>query len=123
MPPYVWYPSPELVEHANLARLMRGLGAADYHELHEISVEEPDRFWPALVADLGLEFSQPWHTVVDASRGPEWATWFVGGRVNVARACLHDWARRRGDDEALVGLYEDGARESLTWREASKQAL
>ena len=65
-------------------------------ELHRISVEEPDRFWPALVDDLGIEFSQPWTAVVDISRGPEWATWFNGGALNVARCCLHRWAARAG---------------------------
>jgi acetyl-CoA synthetase len=115
---YVWHPSSELVERANVTRLRRALGARDYHELHRISVEEPERFWPALVADLGIEFSQPWTNVVDSSRGPEWATWFNGGRVNVARVCLHRWA---SDDEAYVGLYEDGGRESLSYAEASRQ--
>src|SRR2546423_1421626 len=96
---------------------MRRIGARDYHELHRISVEEPGRFWPALIEDLGIEFSRPWDAVVDLSRGPEWATWFVGGRLNLARICLH---RFTGDAEALVGLYEDGERESLTFAEASR---
>jgi len=115
---FVWQPSPELIERANLTRLQRALGASDYHELHRISIEEPDRFWPALVDDLGIEFSRRWDTVVDSSRGPEWSTWFVGGQVNVARICVHRWA---SDEEALVGLYEDGVRESLTWAEMSRQ--
>jgi len=115
---FIWNPPPELVEQANVTRLMRRLGARDYHELHRISVEEPDRFWPALIEDLGIEFSRPWDAVVDLSRGPEWATWFVGGRLNLARICLH---RFTGDAEALVGLYEDGERESLTFAEASRQ--
>src|SRR5437899_512187 len=97
---------------------MRRLEAADYHELHRISVEEPNRFWPALVDDLGIEFSRPWDAVVDDTRGPEWARWFVGGRLNVARVCLHRFA---GGEEAFVGLYEDGGRESLTWAEASRR--
>jgi acetyl-CoA synthetase len=115
---FVWQPSPELIERANLTRLQRALGAGDYRELHRISIEEPDRFWPALIDDLGIEFSRHWDAVVDSSRGPEWSTWFVGGRVNVARVCVHRWA---SDEEALVGLYEDGARESLTWGELSRQ--
>ena len=36
---------------------------------------------------------EPWDAVLDASRGPEWATWFVGGRLNIARNCVHRWAR------------------------------
>ena len=121
MSDYVWKPSPERIERANVTRLARRLGAGSYAELHRVSVEEPDRFWPELVDDLGIEFSQPWQSVVDTSRGPEWATWFNGGRVNVARACLHRWAALRLDDEALVGLYEDGGRESLSYSEASRQ--
>ena len=116
---YVWAPTPEQVAQANVTRLARRLGAAGYHELHRISVEEPDRFWPEVVDDLEIEFSRGWDAVRDLSRGPEWARWFVGGRINVARVCLHRWA---GDGEALVGLYEDGERESLTWSEASRQA-
>jgi acetyl-CoA synthetase len=99
-----------------VTRLMRRLDAADYGELHRISVEEPDRFWPVVIDDLGIEFSRPWDAVVDLTQGPEWATWFAGGRLNLARICLHRFA---GDGEALVGLYEDGGRESLTWAEAS----
>jgi acetyl-CoA synthetase len=114
----VWVPTPERVEQANLTRLGRTLGADGYGELHRISLEEPDRFWPALIDDLGIEFSRRWDAVVDASRGPEWSRWFVGGTVNVARVCVH---ARASDEEALVGLYEDGERESLTWAEASRQ--
>ena len=120
MSDFIWHPSPELVQQANVTRLAGKLGADGYHELHRISVAEPDRFWPAVVEDLGIEFSQPWDAVVDESRGPEWATWFVGGRLNVARACVHRWAAERPDEEALVWQSEDGRREALTWAEASR---
>jgi acetyl-CoA synthetase len=115
---YVWAPTPEQVERANVTRLARRLGAAGYNDLHRISVEEPDRFWPAVIDDLGIEFSTPWDSIRDLSQGPEWVRWFVGGRISVARVCVHRWA---GGGEALVGLYEDGDRESLTWAEASLQ--
>jgi acetyl-CoA synthetase len=118
-PGFIWQPPPELVEQANLTRLQRKLGASDYTELHRISIEEPDRFWPVVVDDLGIEFSRRWDSVVDSSRGPEWSTWFNGGRVNVARVCVHRWAG--SNEEALVGLYEDGVRESLSWAEMSRQ--
>ena len=119
MDPFVWQPLPEFVERANVTRLARRLGVDGFHALHRISIEEPERFWPTLIDDLGIEFSTPWDSVVDSSRGPEWTTWFNGGRLNLARVCLHRWA---SDEEALVGLYEDGARESVTWNEASRQA-
>ena len=118
---FIWRPTPELVERANVTRLARTLGAADYRELHRISIEEPVRFWPAVVEDLGIGFSRPWDSVVDASRGPEWTTWFAGGRVNVARVCVHRWAAERPGEEALVWQSEDGERSALTWAEASAE--
>jgi acetyl-CoA synthetase len=117
----VWEPSRERVERANVTRLQRRLGCADYHELHRLSVAEPERFWPAVVEDLGLEFSTPWERVLDTSRGIEWATWFVGGRLNLAWNCVHRWAQsERADDEAAVFLGEDGVRAALTWAKLSR---
>ena len=116
MPEFIWEPSPERLESANVVRLWRRLGCEDYHELHRLSVEDPERFWPAVVDDLGLEFTKRWERVLDTSDGIEWAKWFVGGELNLAQSCVHKW---RSDDEAVVGLWEDGERTSLTWAELS----
>jgi acetyl-CoA synthetase len=117
----IWSPAPELVEQANVTRLIRRLGCADYHELHRRSIEEPDRFWPEVVDDLAIEFSQPWARVVDLTEGPEWAKWFVGGRVNVARVCVHDWARRTPGALAAVLRGENGDRREWTFAQLSQE--
>jgi acetyl-CoA synthetase len=111
----VWRPSAEVLERANVARLMRRHGIAEYGELVRRSQEEPEWFWPAAVEDLGLEFSRPWDAVMDVSRGPEWATWFVGATLNIAWNCAHRWAERTPDATACVSLGEDGSRRTLTY--------
>jgi acetyl-CoA synthetase len=117
-----WTPSADLVEQANVTRLMRRLGCESYLELHRVSVEDPDRFWPAVVDDLGLEFSTPWKRVLDDSRGPEWPEWFVGGKLNIADNCVHRWAESElADEEAAVWRGEDGSRDALTWAQLSQQ--
>jgi acetyl-CoA synthetase len=117
---FVWTPTPEQVESANVTRLARRLGVERYHDLHRISIDEPERFWPAVVEDLGLEFSEPWTEVVDTSHGPEWAKWFVGGKLNLAWNCVHRWAAGElAQEEAAVWQSEDGLRAALTWRELS----
>src|SRR3989454_6501573 len=117
---FIWSPSAEDIENANITRLARSLGVERYEDLHRISVEEPERFWPAVVDDLGLEFSEPWQQVVDTSRGNEWATWFTGGKLNLAWNCVHKWAAGElAEQEAAVWQAEDGARVSMTWRELS----
>jgi acetyl-CoA synthetase len=117
----IWRPSDEVRERSNAMRLARRLGFDDYWELVRFSAEEPERFWPEAIADMGLEFSRPWDLVCDLSRGPEWATWFVGGRLNLAWNCVHRWARgARADALAAVWQSEDGARSALTYRELSE---
>jgi acetyl-CoA synthetase len=119
---FVWEPSKERVERANVTRLRRRLACADYHELHRLSVEQPDVFWRAVVDDLGLQFSEPWTTTVDTSRGIEWATWFAGGKLNLAWNCVHRFAAgERGAADAAIGLFEDGTRTSLTYAELSRE--
>ena len=124
MSDFVWSPSAEEVESANLTRLASRLGVEGYHDLHRTSIEEPERFWPAVVDDLGLEFSEPWQQVVDTSRGNEWATWFTGGKLNLAWNCVHRWAAGElAEEEAAVWQSEDGTRLSLTWRALSEEVF
>ena len=117
----IWTPSEDVRARANVVRLMQRHGLGDYWELVRRSQDEPEWFWPAVVEDMGLEFSQPWSQVVDVSRGPEWATWFVGGKVNIAWNCVHRWAQRRPEARAAVSLGEDGERRESTFAELSRE--
>jgi acetyl-CoA synthetase len=116
----VWRPDAATVEHANATRLLRRAGVDDYAELVRRSAEDPEWFWPLVVADLGLELARPWDAVVDTSRGPEWATWFVGAQVSIAHNCVHRWAASAPDRVAAVGRGEDGSRRTLTYAELSR---
>jgi acetyl-CoA synthetase len=117
----VWRPDEKTLANANVVRLMGRHGIEDYWELIRRSQEEPEWFWPAAIEDMGLEFSRPWDRVVDLSRGPEWATWFVGGRLNLAWNCVHRWADRpeSASRPAAVWQAEDGGRASLSYAELS----
>jgi acetyl-CoA synthetase len=118
---FAWSPTPQQLAAANVTRLAERLGCADYHTLHRVSVEEPDRFWRAVADDLELALARPWDRVLDDSRGIEWTTWFEGARLNVADACLHAWARRTPDATAAVFRGEDGARREWTFAELSRE--
>jgi acetyl-CoA synthetase len=116
----IWTPSEEVRERANVTRLMRRHGIEDYWELVRRSQEEPRWFWAAVVEDIGLEFAEPWDQVMDVSRGPEWATWFVGGRLNIAWNCVHRWVRGElGNADAAVWEGEDGTQATFTFRQLS----
>jgi acetyl-CoA synthetase len=120
---WAWAPSPEQLAAANVVRLARALDGGDYPELHRLSLDDPDRFWRAVVADLELELARPWDAVLDDSRGIEWTTWFGGARLNLAHACLHVWAERTPAAVAAVFRGEDGEREELTFAELSDRVV
>ena len=112
---FVWRPDPETVEHANVTRLMRAYGIDTLAELTARSVADPVWFWDAVVRDLDLEFSTPYERVVDMSGGPEWATWFLGGRTNLARQCVDRWAERTPEAPAVIWEAEDGEVRTATY--------
>jgi len=45
-----------------------------------------------LMREMRVEWFEPYRQVVDLSRGPEWARWFLPGRLNIAHNCLDRWA-------------------------------
>src|SRR4029450_4054901 len=118
---FTWSPSAEQLASANIARLAKALGCATYGQLHRVSIDEPDRFWRAVVDDLGIPLARTWDDVLDESRGIAWTTWFLGARLNIAEACVHRWARETPDREAAAWAPEEGERRSLTWGELSRE--
>lgn len=60
-----------------------------------------------------MEWFHPYHQVLDASRGPEWSQWFVGGRLNIAQNCLDRWAN--SGRVACIWEDESGATRSIAF--------
>ncbi len=116
MPDHVWVPTEDTVERANVTRLARKHGLSSYAELAARSRDDIEWFWPAVVDDLGLEFSAPYKKVIDTSRGIAWATWFEGGRINIAQNCVH-----RHTGPAVVFEGEEGMVRTLSYDELSSE--
>jgi acetyl-CoA synthetase len=120
----VWRPAEGAFERSNAGRLARRLGVDGGHDaLHELSIGDLDRFWDAVVADLGIPFAEPYTQVLDESRGPQWPRWFAGGRLNIAHACVERYADDpdHADREAVVCEGEDGAVRRWTYAELARE--
>lgn len=104
----VWRPSQGLAAQSNVKRFMDAHGIADYDELIRRSTDDVEWFWDAVVRDLGIPFLAPYDRVLDTSKGKPWAEWFIGGRINVAHACIDQHAESdRRDQTALIWEGED----------------
>jgi acetyl-CoA synthetase len=118
----VWVPDEAHRSRSRLLAAARSWGHADLGALHRASVADPETFWPAALADLGVDFERPYERVLDDSDGKPFPRWFPGGRLNVAQLCTH-----RHADGPLAGktavVYEgdDGQRRTLTYAELDEQ--
>jgi acetyl-CoA synthetase len=117
----VWRPDPDIARDTNVGRFMAAHEMASFDELLRRSVAEPEWFWDAVVEFLGLPFAEPYSKVLDTSDGVPWARWFVGGRLNVAGACVDRWAEATPDATALVWEGEDGDVRTWSYRELRRQ--
>jgi acetyl-CoA synthetase len=117
----VWTPSAQDVEGANVTRLMRAHGIADYDELVRRSIEDIGWFWDAVIHDLDIEFFEPYRDVFDTGRGVEWTTWFTGATVNLVHQCVDRWAARTPEGPAVIGETEDGSVRTWTYQELRRQ--
>ncbi len=112
---FVWQPTPEVVERANVTRLARRHGIGSYPELLRRSQQDVEWFWEAVVDDLGFTFSRPYERVLDDSRGIQWPLWFVGGRINIAHNCVD--RHRDSGVTAVVWEGEDGSVRTLSYEQ------
>ena len=120
MSEFVWQPTAEYVDDANVTRLMRKHGIDDYWDLVARSQRDIEWFWDEVVKDLGIDFFEPYRQVLDGSGGPQWSKWFVGGKVNLAHNCVFKHAATAGGAPAVKWEGEDGATRTLTYGDLAR---
>jgi acetyl-CoA synthetase len=99
-------PPPEFAAQAN----------ANDPGIYARAAEDFEGYW----ADWArrLEWSEPWHTVLEWN--PPHAKWFLGGKLNVSVNCVdRHLAAGRADKRAIVWEGEPGDQRVLTYRELS----
>ncbi|MEX2459614.1 MAG: AMP-binding protein [Actinomycetota bacterium] len=118
----VWRPSADVIERANLTRLMRAHGIDSYDEMVRRSIDDIEWYWDAVVTDLGIEFYEPYERVLDASKGIAWSTWFTRGSINLAHNCVDKWAAATPDKPAVIWEGEEGATRTVSYRDLREVA-
>lgn len=121
-PSHVWQPGQRELQNSGIAHLMGALRVTSYEELMRASVKEPRHYWETVMQECCIVWDEPPKDYVDLSRGPEFPSWFPGGRLNWVNS-IYSWARRADTAEriAVVGEREDGSSSSLTFRELEQR--
>ena len=109
-----WRPDAAYLGRSRLRRFLADQSCADLEALQARAVADPAWFWEAAVRDIGVRFDPPPRTILDTSRGIEWARWFDGAGFNYVRMAVDEPAAARPDETALVWEGEDGEVRSFT---------
>lgn len=117
-----WVPPADAWATTRVGRFGTAHGHHTFAALRDASLADPEWFWDAVVQHLGLPFSTPYDAVLDTSDGIPWATWFTGGRTNLAAACVDRWAAETPSAEALVWEGEEGVSRTWTYTELRAEA-
>ena len=59
MSEFIWEPTQDYIDQANVTRLMKRHGIDDFKALVKRSQEDIEWFWQAAIDDLGIDFFQP----------------------------------------------------------------
>ncbi|HVB12894.1 MAG TPA: AMP-binding protein, partial [Nitrososphaerales archaeon] len=86
-----------------------------YFELHQESLKNPEEFW-ARIARENISWFRTWDRVLDWN--PPFATWFVGGKLNVSYNCLDRHIKTpRRNKVAYYWEGEKGEKRAISYQE------
>ena len=118
----MWEPSPEVIARSRLKRFMDHHGIESFAELLKRADDDIEWFWDAAIKDIDIAFYRHYDKVVDLSKGKQWATWWVGGRMNIVQSCLDRYRGTESQDKlAIVWEGEPGEVRKLTYGELDQQ--
>ncbi|MGI9069900.1 MAG: AMP-binding protein [Bryobacteraceae bacterium] len=117
MSEFAWFPTPEIVERAQLTKFLRSTSSHDFAELYQRSITDVSWFTEQVLRFLNIRFDEPYTSILDLSRGSEWPEWCVNGKLNVTESCLNHDASR----PAVIWEGEEGTVRQLSFGELREQ--
>ena len=93
-------------------------GLPTVEDLMTRSTSDVAWFWEAVLEDLGIEFYEPYSNILDLSKGVQWPSWCVGGKLNIVHNCLDKWMNTSTEDRIAIRWEgEEGKVRQLTYRQ------
>ena len=119
---FIWEPTPDYIENANVTRLMRNHGSEDFFEFVRRTQDDIEWYWNAVIEDLGIDFARPYEKLLDTSEGVAFPRWFVGGAINLVHNTVDRHARSGlAGKPALIWEGEDGTTRTLTYEDLAAE--
>lgn len=119
---FPWVPDQATVENSRLTAFLRFAGAEDYDALARRAADDPGWLWDQVIGFADLRFYRPYDRIMDASRGPEWTRWCVGGTTNMVLNCIDRHRNSRVYDKTfLIWEGEQGDTREYSYRQFDEE--
>ena len=118
---FAWTPTPEQANGSRLRHFIDTLSVRDLDGVSRLAREDPERFWTAVVDDIGVEWTRRFDVAMDTSPGLPWTQFWRGGRLNLAHNAVTRWARRAPERPAVVWEGDDGSTGEWSYAELHRQ--
>ena len=112
---FAWTPTAEQAGSSRLRHFIDSLAAGDLDGVARLARDDPERFWTAVVDDIGVAWTRRFDVARDTSQGLPWTRFWGGGRLNLAHNAVTRWAQRAPDRAAIVSEGDDGSTREWTY--------
>lgn len=109
-----WYPKDDVLKSSNIYQMMLENNFDAYEDFWQWSVTKKEAFWEQTIKNLGISFDKKYDTVLDISKGVEYASWLKGAAFNIVDSCFQN------DDDAIAIVYQ---KEGQSIKKISQLAL
>src|SRR5262245_15088755 len=120
-PDVAWRPDPGVAAASHLGRFLASTGEPSLDLLQARATADPGWFWDAATDDIAIPWARRPRETLDASGGPAWTRWWIGGAFDYAAGGLRTRLAADPDAPALDWEGEDGATRRLTNRELATE--
>lgn len=116
---FVWRPSPEYIQRSHLYKFMEHYKIDSFDDLLDQSTNDIAWFTDAIIQYLDIQFQKEYDRVIDLSRGIQFPTWCVGGKLNIVHNCVDKWTinTKTRHQPAIIWEGEEGQTRILTYAE------
>jgi len=115
---YIWRPTKDIVDEANVQNLIQMFKTKDYKDFIRFSIRSLRSFWGRAPEILDIEWFREFDEVLDVSQGIEWSRWYVGGRINASYNVVDRVVKKGfGEKKAFIWVGEDGLEKIMSYSE------
>ena len=94
---------------------------AQYNELYQQSINEPEQFWAKQANDF-IDWFSPWDKVLDWDYTKGHIRWFEGATLNVSYNCIDRHLEKRADQVAIIWEGDNPADDKkITYKELHQE--